>query len=91
MGQFELAEENLRKAVERDSSDPSVHDHLGELYEKTGRIRLAAAQWEISIKQFAKSAPGDIDPVEQAKVQKKLESARVKLAKEESVTGPVKP
>jgi tetratricopeptide (TPR) repeat protein len=91
MGDYESAEQYLRQAVERDSSDPSVHDHLGELYEKTGRIRLAVAQWEISIKQFAKSSPADVDPAEQAKVQKMLDSARVKLAKQESVTGPVKP
>jgi tetratricopeptide (TPR) repeat protein len=91
MNDYESAEQYLRQAVERDSSDPSVHDHLGDLYEKTNRIRLAAAQWEISMKQFAKSAPADVDPVEQAKVQKKLDSARVKLAKQESAAGPVKP
>ncbi len=28
MGQYELAEENLRHAVERDQTDPTVHDHL---------------------------------------------------------------
>ena len=49
LGQYELAEENLRQAVERDQTDPTVHDHLGDLYEKTGRIRLAAAQWELSL------------------------------------------
>jgi len=91
MGQFELAEENLRKAVERDSTDPTVHDHLGELYEKTGRIRLATVQWELSLAEFAKSAPADVDPSEVAKVQKKLDSARVKLAKQESAVGTAKP
>ncbi len=91
MGEYELAEENLRQAVERDSTDPTVHDHMGELYAKTGRIRLAAAQWEISLAQSAKSAAADVDPAEVAKVQKKLESARVKLAKEESAVGPAKP
>ncbi len=91
MGEYELAEENLRQAVERDASDPTVHDHMGELYAKTGRIRLAAAQWEISLAQSAKSAAADVDPAEVAKVQKKLESARVKLAKEESAVGVAKP
>jgi tetratricopeptide (TPR) repeat protein len=91
MGEFELAEENLRKAVERDSTDPTVHDHLGDLYEKTGRIRLAAAQWELALKQFAISAPVDVEPAEVAKVQKKLESARIKLARQESATGQTKP
>lgn len=91
MGQYELAEENLRQAVDRDQTDPTVHDHLGDLYEKTGRIRLAAAQWELSLAEFAKSAPADLEPTEVAKVQHKLETARVKLAKEDSLTTPNKP
>ncbi|MGB7265035.1 MAG: tetratricopeptide repeat protein [Terracidiphilus sp.] len=91
MGEYELAEDNLRQAVDRDQSDPTVHMHLGDLYEKTGRIRMAAAQWELSLAEFAKSAPADIEPGDVAKVQKKLETARVKLAKEENSVGQVKP
>jgi tetratricopeptide (TPR) repeat protein len=91
LGDYELAEQNLRQAVSRDQSDPTVHDHLGDLYEKTGRIRLAAAQWELSLAEYAKSAPADVEPGDVAKVQKKLESARVKLAKQESATGSPKP
>jgi tetratricopeptide (TPR) repeat protein len=87
MGEYELAEENLRQAVERDRSDPTVHEHLGDVYEKTGRIRLAAAQWEMSLAQYAKSAAVDVDQSDVAKVQKKLDSARVKLAKQESAVG----
>jgi tetratricopeptide (TPR) repeat protein len=91
LGQYELAEENLRQAVERDQTDPTVHDHLGDLYEKTGRIRLAAAQWELSLAEYSKSLAADVDPGDAAKVQHKLENARVKLAKQESTVGPVKP
>ncbi|HXR38180.1 MAG TPA: tetratricopeptide repeat protein [Terracidiphilus sp.] len=91
LGQYELSEENLRQAVERDQTDPTVHDHLAELYEKTGRIRLAAAQWELSLAEYAKSAPADIEPGEVAKVQRKLENARVKLAKQDSTLGQPKP
>jgi Tfp pilus assembly protein PilF len=91
MGQYELAEDNLRQAVERDQSDPTVHEHMGDLYEKTGRIRQAAAQWERSLAELAKSAPADVEPGDAAKVQKKLESARIKLAKQDSSIGPAKP
>jgi tetratricopeptide (TPR) repeat protein len=91
LGQYELAEENLRQAVERDQTDPTVHDHLGDLYEKTGRIRLAAAQWELSLAQFSKSAAPDVEPTEVSKVQKKLETARVKLAKQDNTAGQNKP
>jgi tetratricopeptide (TPR) repeat protein len=87
MGEYELAEVNLRQAVERDAADATVHDHLGDLYQKTGRIRLAVAQWELSLKQFAKSSLAEVDPSESAKVQKKLENARVKLAKENNALG----
>ncbi len=91
LGQYELAEENLRQAVERDRTDPTVHDHLGDVYEKTGRIRLAAAQWELSLSEYSKSAAADVEPADVAKVQHKLETARVKLAKQENNAGQGKP
>ncbi|HVZ83542.1 MAG TPA: tetratricopeptide repeat protein, partial [Terracidiphilus sp.] len=91
MGQYELAEENLRQAVDRDQTDPTVHEHLGDLYEKTGRIRLAAAQWQLSLTQWSLSAAADVEPSDVAKLQKKLESARVKLAREDSLSGVGKP
>jgi tetratricopeptide (TPR) repeat protein len=84
MGQYALAEANLRKATERISKDPQVHDHLGELYEKTGRLKMAASQWEQSLQEYAHTVPADAEPGDVNKVQKKLDTARVKLAKEES-------
>ncbi len=80
-GQYALAEENLRKANERSNSDPTVHDHLGEVYEKTGNLKMAVVQWERSMTEYASSLPADADPIDVAKVQHKLENARVKLAK----------
>jgi tetratricopeptide (TPR) repeat protein len=84
MGQYTLSEENLTKAVARNNTDPTVHDHLGELYEKTNRLKLAAAQWEQSLNQYARTISADADPSDVSKVQKKLDSARVRLAKESS-------
>jgi len=85
LGEYELAEENLRQAVERDRTDPTVHDHLGELYAKTNRIRLAAAQWSyhLRIRQGACRRRG---AGRCGQVQRKLESARIKLAKQESAS-----
>ncbi|HEV2645386.1 MAG TPA: tetratricopeptide repeat protein [Acidobacteriaceae bacterium] len=80
-GQYAQAEENLRKANERMSTDPTVHDHLGELYEKTGKLKMAVAQWERSMTEYAHSLPPDADPEDVQKVQHKLEEARMKLAK----------
>jgi tetratricopeptide (TPR) repeat protein len=80
-GQYQEAEANLRKAIERMNSDPTVHDHLGELYEKTGKLKMAVAQWERSMTEYAHSLAADADPEDVQKVQRKLENARVKLAK----------
>jgi tetratricopeptide (TPR) repeat protein len=91
LGQYEVAEDNLRQAVERDQTDPTVHEHLGDLYEKTGRIRLAVAQWERARQEYDRSAPADVEPGDVAKLQRKLDSARVKLAKQESALGQSKP
>ena len=63
-----------------------MHDHLGELYEKTGRLRMAVAQWEQSLAQYARTVPADVEEGDVSKVQKKLESARVKLARESAPT-----
>ncbi len=88
MGQYALAEANLRKASERMGQDPAVHDHLGELFEKTGRLKMAAAQWEQSLQEYARTVPADAEPGDVSKVQKKLDTARVKLAKEETGASP---
>jgi tetratricopeptide (TPR) repeat protein len=80
-GQYPLAEENLRKAIARMNTDPTVLDHLGEVYEKTGNLKMAVAQWERSMTEYAHSLPADADPADVQKVQHKLESAQVKLAK----------
>jgi len=90
LGQYTKAEENLRKAVARNSAEATVHDHLGELYEKTGRLKLAAAQWEESLNEYAHTAASETDPSDISKVQKKLDSARVRLAKEANGTQSLK-
>jgi tetratricopeptide (TPR) repeat protein len=85
-GQYALAEENIRKANERNSGDPTIHDHLGEVYEKTGKLKQAVAQWERSLTEYGRSLPADADQEDVAKVQHKLDNARVKLSKLNTTT-----
>ena len=80
-GQYALAEAYARKAVQRMGTDPSVHDHLGEIEARTGKLQLAVGEWEKALSDYQSSLPPEADPADVAKVQKKLESARVKLAK----------
>lgn len=80
LGNYDMAEANLRKAIDKSNSDPTINDHLGDLYQKMGRLKLAAAHWERALAEWQRSAPGDVDSSDVSKTQKKLETARVKLA-----------
>jgi len=84
LGKYDLAEENLNKAAVHMGSDPTVQEHLGDLYQKTGRLKLAAAHWDRAVQEWSKTVPAEQDSEAFAKVQQKLDAAKVKLAKEES-------
>ncbi len=86
LGRYDLAEENLRRASERINTDPTVHQHLGELYQKTGRLKLAASNYERSLEEWNKTVPAEVDQDEVAKLQKALETTRVRLAKQTAAT-----
>jgi tetratricopeptide (TPR) repeat protein len=84
LGKYDLAEENLTRASAHMGSDPTVQEHLGDLYQKTGRLKQAAAHWERAIAEWGKTVSTEVDTEAQAKVQQKLDAARVRLAKEQS-------
>jgi Flp pilus assembly protein TadD len=84
LGRLEEAETLLRQALQRVSRDPIVHDHLGDVYFQQGKLREAIGQWERSLKEWEASSRAEHEPVEVAKIQKKLEGAKVRLAKESS-------
>jgi Flp pilus assembly protein TadD len=86
LGRLEEAETYLRRALQRASRDATIRDHLGDVLSKQGKLREAIAEWQLSVKEWEASAPADRDPAEIAKVGKKLEGARVRLAQESSNT-----
>jgi tetratricopeptide (TPR) repeat protein len=82
LGRLEEAERNLRVALEKTPRDPTVHDHMADVLMKQSKIREAVAQWEASLKEWDASSPAELRPEEVAAVKSKLESARVRLARE---------
>ena len=84
LGKYDLAEETLTKASLRMGSDPTVQDHLGDLYQKTGRLKLAAAHWERAVEEWNKTVSAEVETDLLAATQKKLDAAKVRLAKEDS-------
>ncbi|MBM3812706.1 MAG: tetratricopeptide repeat protein [Acidimicrobiia bacterium] len=84
LDRLEEAEDYLRRALNRAGKDPTIHDHLGDVYMKKGNLKDAISQWESAVALWGASSPSEHDPNEVAKIRKKLESARVRLAKEQA-------
>ncbi|MGH9585195.1 MAG: tetratricopeptide repeat protein, partial [Bryobacteraceae bacterium] len=78
------AEHELARSVQLWPKDPTIHDHLGDVYFKQGKIQQAIWQWKSSLQEMTKGTSVDVEPDEMAKVRKKLDTARVKLAKEQA-------
>jgi tetratricopeptide (TPR) repeat protein len=79
-GKLSEAETLLIRALEK-IKDPTVHDHLGDVYFKEGKTPEAVAQWQASIKEYKEGNQADVEPSEMAKVTQKLQSAQAQLAK----------
>ena len=80
LDKLDQAEEYLKRAIEQTKRDPAVHDHIAEVYAKQGKFKDAVIHWEIAVKEWELGPPADLDQAEYAKVQKKLEKARVKVS-----------
>jgi tetratricopeptide (TPR) repeat protein len=83
LGNYDQAEDFLRRASEKTPNDATVQDHLGELYAKTGKLKLAAMHWERALDEWNKSMAADVDQQDVTRVQKKLETTKVKLAQQQ--------
>jgi tetratricopeptide (TPR) repeat protein len=82
LNQLPEAEEKLQQALGLMSRDPTVHDHLGDVFFHEGKTREAIAQWQNSLREYQVGAPADLDHEDVAKIQKKLDEAKVRLARE---------
>jgi tetratricopeptide (TPR) repeat protein len=80
-GKLDDARGLLERALDR-TQDPTVHDHLGDVYLKLGKTKEAIAQWQDSLREFQKATAQEADPEEMASVNRKLDEAEAKLAAE---------
>jgi tetratricopeptide (TPR) repeat protein len=79
------AESTLRKALERDAHDPTIHSHLGDVYARLGRTEKATAEWEKSLSEWRRSLPSEVEPDKIAELEKKLGQAKHRVAQKSSV------
>jgi len=55
---------------------------MADVFFKQGKIKEAITSWERSLSEWAVVAPSEKDDKEVAKIQKKLDGAKVRLTKE---------
>ena len=84
------AEELLRHAAIRESHDPTILSHLGDLYAKMGRDSLAEAQWQKSLDEWHRVLPADFEPGKMAEVEQKISALKRRLA-QQKMPGDSKP
>ena len=77
---LDQAEHTLRKAVERESHDPTIREHLGDVLAKQGRTELAVVEWEKSLNEWRRSLPADLEEDKVAEVEKKLSQYKHRVA-----------
>jgi len=77
---LDQAELTLRKAVERESHDPTIREHLGDVLAKQGRTELAVAEWEKSLNEWHRALPADLEEDKVAEVEKKLSQNKHRVA-----------
>lgn len=81
MDRMQEATQNLQRAAALKQDDPVVMGHLAEVYLRTGKLQQAESTWKQALNDWQHSAAADYDPVEVARVQKKLDTLRVRLAR----------
>jgi tetratricopeptide (TPR) repeat protein len=83
---FSVSESTLRKALERERHDATIHSHLGDLYAKTGRTDQAGTEWEKSLVEWRRSLPADIEADKVAELEKKLSQSKHRMAQKSTAT-----
>jgi len=76
------AEQWLRKAVNFDSHDPTILGHLADVYFKSGRTDLAAANWQKSLDEWHRAFPADVEPDRIADTEQKLAEVKRRVAQQ---------
>jgi len=72
LNQFELAEDNLRQAMDKLSDNAVVNDHMGDLYFKQGKFQMAIEHWEKAL--LYKS-----NEIDQQFIQKKIDDTKSRV------------
>lgn len=78
------AETYIRKAVERDSHDPTMLSHLGDVLAKSGHADQAAVEWwEKSMAEWHRVVPAEYEEDKVNELEQKISSVKRHLAQQQ--------
>jgi tetratricopeptide (TPR) repeat protein len=78
------AETYIRKAIGRDSHDPTMLSHLGDVLAKSGRSEQAATEWEKSVAEWHRVVPAEFEEEKVAELEQKISSVKRRVAQQKS-------
>jgi tetratricopeptide (TPR) repeat protein len=76
MGRYDLAENPLEKAATRIQNDPTIHEHLGNLYLRQGKTGRAEEEWQRALKEWPDAVSSDFDADQAKQLQKQLDELK---------------
>jgi tetratricopeptide (TPR) repeat protein len=82
------AEENLRKASEKQMHDPTILAHLGDVYSKMGQKDRAVGLWEKALVEYQKSVPADYEADKVSEIDAQVKAVKRHTAQKTSPDAP---
>jgi tetratricopeptide (TPR) repeat protein len=76
MGRYDLAETPLEKAASKIQNDPTIHEHLGNLYLRMGKTAMAQEEWQRALKEWPEAVSSDFDADQAKQLQKQLDDLK---------------
>ncbi len=76
MGRYDLAQPPLESAARLIQNDPTIHEHLGNLYLRQGKTARAQEEWQRALKEWPDSLSSDFDEEQAKDLQKQLDDLK---------------
>jgi tetratricopeptide (TPR) repeat protein len=76
MGRYDLAEAPLEDAARLIQNDPTIHEHLGNLYLRQGKTARAQEEWQRALKEWPEALSSDFDAEQAKELQKQLDDLK---------------
>ena len=86
MGRYDLAQPPLESAASLIQNDPTIHEHLGNLYLHMGKTAQAQEEWQRALKEWPDAASSDFDAEQAKELQKQLDDLKAHGPRAKSTT-----